>query len=280
LDPSSRYTIVTLPQFQRQMVDWLDMNTKHPVFMLVEVDVTDVRVRIRSYRSYSHQPLSLNAYITGCFAHVLSLHPELQAYKKGRKRVVIFTEVDVALLVERDIGNQRVPLPSLIRSADKLSLAEIDTAIREARSAETPQAWAEGWLGVWLMFPASLRRFILRRILANPFRRKRMTGTTMVSAAGMFGRGTGWGITPPSYTISLVTGSLSQKACVIDGRIEPREILGLTVGFDHDLVNGAVAARFAQRFKTSIESCHLLDDLESIGTREHANGEPTGSATP
>jgi hypothetical protein len=46
----------------------------------------------------------------------------------------------------------------------------------------------------------------------------------------------------------------------VDGRIEPREILNLTVGFDHDVIDGAPAARFARRLVELIESGYGLDD--------------------
>ncbi|NIS80500.1 MAG: hypothetical protein GTO14_09925 [Anaerolineales bacterium] len=39
----------------------------------------------------------------------------------------------------------------------------------------------------------------------------------------------------------------------MDGRIEIREYLSLTVSFDHDIVDGVPAARFTERFKDLIE---------------------------
>jgi pyruvate/2-oxoglutarate dehydrogenase complex dihydrolipoamide acyltransferase (E2) component len=40
----------------------------------------------------------------------------------------------------------------------------------------------------------------------------------------------------------------------VEDRIEPREILNLTVAFDHDVVDGAPAARFVERLVDLIES--------------------------
>ena len=50
------------------------------------------------------------------------------------------------------------------------------------------------------------------------------------------------------------------KFIMIDGRIEPREILDLTVTYDHDVIDGAPAARFTQRLVELIEGGVGLDD--------------------
>jgi len=51
---------------------------------------------------------------------------------------------------------------------------------------------------------------------------------------------------------------------MVDGRPLVREYLSLTMSVDHDLVDGAPAARFTQRLKELIESGYGLDlDLGS-----------------
>jgi pyruvate/2-oxoglutarate dehydrogenase complex dihydrolipoamide acyltransferase (E2) component len=88
-----------------------------------------------------------------------------------------------------------------------------------------------------------------------------MGGTVSITAVGMFGEGhSGWGIYPPSEVLSLVVGSIAWKPAVVEGRIEPREILNLTVMFDHDVIDGAPAARFVHRLVELIESGHGLNE--------------------
>jgi pyruvate/2-oxoglutarate dehydrogenase complex dihydrolipoamide acyltransferase (E2) component len=46
-------------------------------------------------------------------------------------------------------------------------------------------------------------------------------------------------------------------------QVENREYLCLTVSFDHDIVDGAPAARFIQRFKDLVESgSGLFEEIE------------------
>ena len=81
----------------------------------------------------------------------------------------------------------------------------------------------------------------------------------MVTAVGMFGSGGGWAITMPNFTLNVAVGGISLKPGVHEGEIVPREYLDLTVSVDHDVVDGAPAARFVQTFRTLLESAYGLD---------------------
>jgi pyruvate/2-oxoglutarate dehydrogenase complex dihydrolipoamide acyltransferase (E2) component len=100
-------------------------------------------------------------------------------------------------------------------------------------------------------------------VLADPGRRRRLTGTVAVTAVGMFGQGVGWAIPLTNYPLCLSIGGISRRPTAVrdeDGpearseRIEVREQLSLTMSFDHDVINGAPAARFARRLKELIET--------------------------
>jgi pyruvate/2-oxoglutarate dehydrogenase complex dihydrolipoamide acyltransferase (E2) component len=42
-------------------------------------------------------------------------------------------------------------------------------------------------------------------------------------------------------------GGIATKPRYVDGSLQPRELLDLTISVDHDMVDGATAARFARR---------------------------------
>jgi pyruvate/2-oxoglutarate dehydrogenase complex dihydrolipoamide acyltransferase (E2) component len=91
---------------------------------------------------------------------------------------------------------------------------------------------------------------------------KDVAGTVGITAVGMFGNGAGWGIPAATPTpLMLTVGGIGAKLVSIDGQIAPREYLSLTISVDHDIVDGAPAARFAERLKELIESGYGLDDL-------------------
>jgi pyruvate/2-oxoglutarate dehydrogenase complex dihydrolipoamide acyltransferase (E2) component len=77
----------------------------------------------------------------------------------------------------------------------------------------------------------------------------------------MFGKGhSGWGLETTRHSLDLVVGSTAWKPAVVEGRIEPREILNLTVVFDHQIIDGAPAARFTRRLVELIESGYGLGE--------------------
>ena len=92
---------------------------------------------------------------------------------------------------------------------------------------------------------------------------KERIGTVILTAVGMFGQGSGWAIIYPIYTLGIALGGIGQKPGVVDGRIEIREYLSLTLSFDHDIIDGAPAARFTQRLKDLLERGYGLIEESS-----------------
>ena len=73
------------------------------------------------------------------------------------------------------------------------------------------------------------------------------------------------------YTTGILLGGIGQKPGVVDGQIAAREFLSLTVDFDHDIIDGAPAARFVQRFKELIERGEglALESEEQLAWVQH-----------
>jgi pyruvate/2-oxoglutarate dehydrogenase complex dihydrolipoamide acyltransferase (E2) component len=80
-----------------------------------------------------------------------------------------------------------------------------------------------------------------------------------VTSVGMFGGGGGFGIGfPTPIALGLVVGGVSPRPRAVDGEVEIRDVLDLTVSVDHNVVDGAPAARFAADLRRLIESAELL----------------------
>jgi pyruvate/2-oxoglutarate dehydrogenase complex dihydrolipoamide acyltransferase (E2) component len=256
------FRLEPFPNIEQQQVDWLElMCRQHTVHALLEADVTETRQSIRRFRSETGEPLSLTAFVIGCVAQAVGEDRRMHAYRRGRGRLVIFDDVDVTVPVERVVEGKRVPVPCIVRAANGKRLVEIQAEIQAAQVEDAPQAPVLRWLPLWLLLPSLLRRCIWAGFLRNPYRRKKMMGTVFVTAVGMFGRGSGWGIPLTVYTLGLTVGGIARKPGVVragkgrrEERIEVREYLALTLSIDHDVVNGAPAARFAARLKELIEN--------------------------
>lgn len=75
----------------------------------------------------------------------------------------------------------------------------------------------------------------------------------------MFGPGSGWGLSVlGGYPLGLTVGGIGERPAFVNGRLAARELLSLTLSFDHEIVDGAPAARFAAHLKELIEGAHGL----------------------
>ena len=80
----------------------------------------------------------------------------------------------------------------------------------------------------------------------------RMGAPIAVTSVGMFaGPGAMWGIPLAPFTLMVAVGGIVERPQLVGGQLEAREHLCLTLSVDHDLVDGAPAARFVAALRRS-----------------------------
>ena len=260
--------VVGLSKGRRALINALDLVApKHYMYGLLEVDVTIVRQFIAEQKARTGEAYSFTGFLVSCLARAVVENKEVQAYLKGRNQLILFDDVNVGLMVERKIGEKRALMGHVIQGAQRKTYREIHQEIRSAQAEPVPPGrGVPTWFSSALLLPWPLSKLskalmgvVMRR---NPAIRVSTSGTVFVTAVGMFGKGhSGWGITTTPHSLGLVVGSMAWKPAVVEGRIEPREILNLTVLFDHDVVDGAPATRFVRRLVELIESGDGLDEV-------------------
>lgn len=230
---------------------------KHHVKALLEFDVTDARAKIREAKA-AGSGVSFTAWMLSCIAKALAEHRQVHALLCGRRKLMLFDEVDISLMIEKTSGDHRVPVPYVLRRAEAKTVAEIHGEIERAKAADL--AGAEGLdhtrsagAAVFVRLPQCVRLFIWKLILGNPRRVKKLMGTALFTSVGMFGSAPGWAVPFSIHPVSFTLGSITRKPVFMDGQLHDREILHLTILIDHDVVDGAPAARFAARLRELIE---------------------------
>ncbi|MFC7046067.1 2-oxo acid dehydrogenase subunit E2 [Halobacteriaceae archaeon GCM10025711] len=244
---------------QQLTVDYMQMaGRRSNVHGLVEVDVTDARDRLRTLEAETGTKLSFTAFVIACLAATVDEQPHVQRYRDWRGRMHEFEDVDVNVLVERSTHSGQIGIPHVVRRANRRTVRSIHDEIRRVKTASTPPSETGlGKLTRWL--PGFLRRQVWRLPQLFPGRWKRLAGSVAVTSVGMFGTGNGWAISPTNYTLQLTVGGIGSKPRLVDGELRSREFLSLTVTFDHDVVDGAPAARFVQRLTERLEGGYGLD---------------------
>ena len=264
------YHVIDLPASRRETPNMLDVYWwKHAVYALLEVDVTTARQFIAEHKARTGEALSFTGYLAFCLARAVDEDKSVQAYLKGRKKLIMFDDVNIGLPVEREINGKRTPIGYIIRGANHKTLIEIHREIRTVQTqAASPSRGMPRWLQFGLLLPAPLSTLFVGLLRAainqDPTITVAQAGTVGVTSVGMFGKGnsSGWGLTPPMHSLFLIVGGIARKPAVVENRIEPREILNLTVGFNHDVVDGGPAARFVKRLVELIEGGHGLPETE------------------
>lgn len=253
-------TILDVPSGRRETPNFIDlMWWRHWVYGLVEVDVTTPRSLIRQYEARSEEQLSFTGYLAFCIGRAVGADRTVHAIRKGRHQLAVLEDVDVLVMIERQVGDVRAPTGHVVRGTDRRPYLDISREIREGQSR--PVSATKGMpplLHQLMQLPGPVAKMfgVLLRASARraPERMAEMGGTVGLSAVGMFGQHSGWALAPNGHTLDLLVGGISRKPALVDDRIEARDILNMTIAFDHDVVDGAPAARFAERLIDLIES--------------------------
>lgn len=229
---------------------------KHAVHALIEVDVTTGKKKLKNFSEKTGEKLSFTGWIITCAAQALSEHKEINAFRKGRNKIICFDDVDIAIPVERTIDGEKIPMAYILRKANEKTLVQITKEIRSVQiqavdgkkqvlgSTFTPlERFA-------FHAPMFLKKLIIFIVNHSPILKKKHIGTLGVTAVGMKGRFPGWilplgGVT----TILFVIGGIIRKPGVLkDDTIAIREYIHVTVTADHDLIDGGPLGRFLDRF--------------------------------
>ena len=266
------YHVVDLPASRRETPHLLDLYWwSHCVYGLLEVDVTVARQFIADHKTRTGETLSFTGYLAYCLARAVDEDKSVQAYRKGGKQLVLFDDVDVGMTIEREIRGKRAPMGYVIHKANHKSFLDIHQEIRSVQAQPVPSnKGMASWVRFGLLLPWPLSKLFVALLRAamrrDPTIKVAQAGTVGVTAVGMFGNGnsSGWGLTPPMHSLFLIVAGIARKPAVVEDRIEPREILNMTVAFDHDVIDGAPATRFMTRLVELIESGYGLVKAEQI----------------
>lgn len=254
-------TVLPYPRNRLLMVDGGRMGRqKHTIHGLVEFDITRAREKIRQYRVQTGEALSFSAFFLACLGKAIDLDKQMQAYRNWKNQLVLFDDVDVNMLFEVEVNGQKTIRPHILRGVNHRSVREIQDEIQVFRGGHENSRESK-FIEWFVRLPGFIRRMFLWSLFKNPQLVKDFYGTVLVSSVAMFGTGSGWGIPVPNHTLQLTLGGMGEKPGVVGRRVEVREYLSVTVSFDHDVVDGAPAARFMQRLKNLVESGDGLDAL-------------------
>jgi pyruvate dehydrogenase E2 component (dihydrolipoamide acetyltransferase) len=216
---------VPLTQIRKTIARRLaESNGPVPTFFLTsEYDATRAaEMRTQLTEMGDQYKVSFNDIVIKAVALALAEHPEVNAHWLGDK-IRHFNRVHVAMAVAVEDGL----ITPVLFDADRLSLWEISGMARDlAKRARDRKLMPEEYTGA----------------------------TFTVSNLGMFGIDQFTAIINPPEAGILAIGGVEEKPVVVDGQLEVRHRMRVTMSCDHRAVDGATGAKFLQSVRGYIEN--------------------------
>jgi pyruvate dehydrogenase E2 component (dihydrolipoamide acetyltransferase) len=216
---------VPLTQIRKTIARRLaESNGPVPTFFLTaEYDATRAaELRTQLTEMGDQYKVSFNDIVIKGVALALAEHPEVNAHWLNDK-IRHFNRIHVAMAVAVEDGL----ITPVLFDADRLSLWEISEKARElAKRARDRKLMPEEYTGA----------------------------TFTVSNLGMFGIDQFTAIINPPEAGILAIGGVEEKPVVIDGQLEVRQRMRVTMSCDHRAVDGATGAKFLQTVRRYIEN--------------------------
>ena len=237
------------------------------VYGLIEIDLTNTLASLDAYQK-KHNVKITPAHLVGkAVAYCMKRRPEINGMIRGKK---IYLRENVALFYQVNIpgeGKDKIKKATLsgavLHEAENMTLAQIAGGLankaknlREGKDLEIKRnmelfkfiPWRLCGLYLdfvgWLMYGLNLNLSFLG-VAKDPF------GSIMITNIGGLGIDIAWAPLVPysRVPVLLAVGAITDKAWVVDKKVEVRPILPIGVTFDHRLIDGIHAAQMAQDFK-------------------------------
>jgi len=231
---------------------------KHHIAAMIEIDVSGSREKIKLYKKKKGN-ISFTAWLIKVISNTIRDHQNVAAYLKGKRKVVIFNDINVSVLIEKNVNGQKVPIPLLIEKVNEKSIESITKEIKDAREKNLTDKdivlhnKSNRMERFYYMLPGFLRRYFWKYLLRHPHLAYSKMGNVSITSVGMMGRANGWFIPISVHPVCFGIGKIIKKPIVVNDEIMIRDILNMSVLIDHDVVDGAQMARFISDLSENIE---------------------------
>ena len=250
-------------EFPRSRIATFDIGAvgkeKHYVTALLELDVTEARKKIKDARRPGSARISFTGWLLKTIATTIVQYKEVAAFRYRRRKLLIFEDVDISVVVEKELDGYKVPLPLVIRKANEKTAQAITAEIHNAKSGKISgeQMVLEQGMSLsermYYFLPGTLRRLAWRFMLRRPRYIFKKMGNVAFTSLGMIGRINGWFVQTSVHPLSFGIGSITRKPVVAGDEVRIGEVLHMTLLIDHNAVDGAPMARFVNSLSENIE---------------------------
>lgn len=257
----ANYKLKTFPKSRIATIDIGEISKhKHHVIGMFELDVTVCREKIKAHNKTAKDKISFNAWMVSVIASTLKQYEDAASFLKGKKKLIVFDDINVSVIVEKNVNGQKVPIPLVVEKAHERSAEDISRQISDARNATITEEDVvlhkkqNRIEKMYYFLPEFLRRYIWKYVQKHPKLAYRKMGNVSFTTLGMAGKVNGWFIPFSIHPVCFGLSPIIRKPAVVNNNIEIREILNMTVLLDHDVMDGAPMARLIRNLIKKVEN--------------------------
>ncbi|CAH57779.1 pyruvate dehydrogenase complex dihydrolipoamide acetyltransferase [Ehrlichia ruminantium] len=197
-------------------------------YVSVDCKVDDLlKVRLEINAENFGTKITINDFIIKAVSMSIKKFPEINVSWDDNDKIIAFANVDISVAVSIDDGL----ITPIIRNADKKSLLEISNEVKMlASKAKTGKLKPEEFQG----------------------------GGFTISNLGMFGIKEFNAIINPPQSCIMAVGCSDKRAIIVDDQICISNVMTVTLSVDHRVIDGVLAAKFLNCFKSYIEKPYLM----------------------
>jgi len=170
----TNYKTKIFPKTRIATIDICEIGKKkHHITAFLEIDVTLAREKIKNYK-INIEKISFVAWLIKVIAHTLSKYNEITAFKSGKQKIMIFEDINISFLVEKEVNGHKVPIPVVIQKAN---LQEIETITKLLNNSKQEplsenqiviQKRTSLFEQLYYYFPGIIRKVIWNYLLKHP----------------------------------------------------------------------------------------------------------------
>lgn len=261
------YTVQKLPFLRKAVIASASITRqKNTIHSFTEIDIGMGKEKIRKYESEKNYKISFTGYIVSCLSKTVEKYPEMNSFI-SRNRIIQINPINISVLIERNIDSMSVPEPLVISNCTEKTVLDITDEIRDTKKVESGNLGDLSDNKIIQFIPGFLLKTFVK-IADKNIKMGIKYGKIAVTAVGMNSKKPMWFIPHGSATVLLSIGSIINRLVKMENGVEEKEFLCLTASFDHDLIDGAPAARFMGDLIEEIESARIIDDIMSVRSSE------------
>ena len=231
---------------------------KHHVIVLLEIDITESRKKIKDHKKNKEQ-ISFFAWLIKAISKSIKENITVAAFLKGKRKLIEFNDINISVAVEKEINGNRVPIPLVVEKTNEKTVREISSQISKAKEQTLTnkdivlRRKSNRLEHIYYLLPGFIRRMFWFYLIKHPHFAFNKMGNVSVTSVSRIGGANAWFIPISVHPICFGIGNVIKKPVVRNDNIEIREVLNMTVLLDHDVVDGMKMARFLRSLSDNIE---------------------------